>query len=65
MKLAVIGSGISGLSAAWLAHRDLSGDFDVRLFEKDSRIGGHAHTVTAEFSLNLSQLIRALLFIMS
>ena len=49
MKLAVIGSGISGLSAAWLAHRDPSGDFDVRLFEKDSRIGGHAHTVTAEF----------------
>ena len=49
MKLAVIGSGVSGLSAAWLAHCDPSGGYDVRLFEKDSRIGGHAHTVTAKF----------------
>ena len=48
MKLAVIGSGISGLGAAWLAHQDPSGRYDVRLFEKDSRIGGHANTVIAE-----------------
>ncbi len=48
MKLAVIGSGISGLGAAWLAHQDPSGRYDVRLFEKNSRIGGHANTVIAE-----------------
>lgn len=41
MHIAVIGSGISGLSAAWL----LSQRHQVTLFEQDSRIGGHTHTV--------------------
>lgn len=41
MKIAVIGSGISGLSAAhFLARRH-----EVTLYEQDSRIGGHTHTV--------------------
>ena len=41
LKIAVIGSGISGLSAAWLLdQRDR-----VTLFEADERIGGHSHTV--------------------
>lgn len=42
-KIAVVGSGISGLSAAWL----LSRTADVVLFETDSRAGGHANTVIA------------------
>jgi len=39
-RIAVIGSGISGLSAAWL----LKDSADVTLYEADSRFGGHSHT---------------------
>jgi predicted NAD/FAD-binding protein len=41
MRIAVVGSGISGLAAAWL----LSRRHEVHLFERDSRLGGHTHTV--------------------
>ena len=41
LKIAVVGSGISGLSAAWL----LSQRHNVTLFEADNRLGGHSHTV--------------------
>ncbi len=40
-KIAVIGSGISGLSCAWL----LSKGNDVTLYEASDRLGGHANTV--------------------
>ncbi|WP_339932031.1 FAD-dependent oxidoreductase [uncultured Brevundimonas sp.] len=42
-RIAVIGSGISGLSAAWL----LSQKHTVTLFESADRLGGHSHTVEA------------------
>lgn len=43
LDIAVVGSGISGLSAAWL----LSQRHRVTLFEADSRPGGHSNTVDA------------------
>ena len=42
-NFAVIGSGIAGLSAAWL----LSKRHEVTLFEQDARTGGHGNTVFA------------------
>ncbi len=41
-RVAVVGSGISGLAAAYL----LSRRHQVTLYEKLSRLGGHTHTVT-------------------
>lgn len=40
MKIAVIGSGIAGLGAAW----QLSREHEVVLFEREPRLGGHTHT---------------------
>ncbi|WBU53967.1 NAD(P)/FAD-dependent oxidoreductase [Paracoccus sp. SCSIO 75233] len=43
-RIAIIGSGISGLGAAWL----LDPHHDITLFEAAPRAGGHARTVRAE-----------------
>ena len=44
MKIGVIGSGVAGLVSALT----LQEKFDVSLFEKNSKLGGHSNTVTIE-----------------
>ena len=44
MRIAIIGSGISGLTAAY----HLSKAHKVDLFEKNNRAGGHANTIELE-----------------
>jgi uncharacterized protein len=44
VRIAVVGAGISGLAAAYYLCRE----HEVVLFEKEPRLGGHAHTHTVE-----------------
>ncbi len=43
LKIAVVGTGISGMAAAWL----LAKRHDVTVYERADRIGGHSNTVDA------------------
>lgn len=45
LKIAIIGTGVSGLSAAWL----LSRTHEITVFEKDGRVGGHCNTLETQF----------------
>ncbi|MDX1491800.1 MAG: FAD-dependent oxidoreductase [Pseudohongiellaceae bacterium] len=45
MKIAIIGSGISGLTCAYYLHKD----HDIHLFESADVIGGHTATVDVEW----------------
>lgn len=44
MRVAVVGTGIAGMTSAWLLHRL----HDVTVFEANAQIGGHTHTADVE-----------------
>lgn len=44
MKIAIIGSGISGLGAAYLLH----GHHDITVYEKNPTVGGHSRTLKVD-----------------
>ena len=59
MKIAVIGSGISGLSSAYY----LSKKYEVDLFEKDDHFGGHSYTFDIKETNKKYQWTLVLLFL--
>jgi len=52
VKVAVIGSGVSGLVCSWL----LSKHHDVTVFEKNDYAGGHVHTHAFESSVGIQNV---------
>jgi predicted NAD/FAD-binding protein len=65
-RVAVVGSGVAGLGAAWLlsrpcknGRRPSSPKFHVTLFEREEYVGGHTHTVdyTRPLTLNASHSV--------
>ena len=51
-NIAVIGSGIAGMSAAWL----LSQGHNVAVYEKNGRLGGHSNTVAVNTSAGVTPI---------
>ena len=49
MRIAIIGSGIGGLSAAYF----LGKNNEVTIFEKSDRLGGHTHTHQLELETTI------------
>ena len=61
MKIAIIGSGISGLYAAWR----LSGQHEITIFEKNNYYGGHTDTHQVDVDGQQLAVDRVLLCLMS
>ena len=48
-RIAIIGSGISGLYAAYLLHED----YEITIYEKENYLGGHTRTLTISYEKNV------------
>ncbi len=46
MKIAIIGSGISGMAVSWLLNKE----HEIDLYEKNNYIGGHSNTAEINYS---------------
>ncbi len=44
-RIAIIGSGISGLYSAYLLHKD----YDITIYEKEQYLGGHTRTLEVDY----------------
>ena len=44
-RIAIIGSGISGLYSAYLLHKE----YDITIYEKEQYLGGHTRTLSVEY----------------
>src|SRR5690349_19383098 len=44
MNIAIIGSGISGLSIAYAFSKKNDSNYDITIFESSSKLGGHSYT---------------------
>ena len=51
-RIAIIGSGISGLYAAYLLNKD----YDLTIYEKENYLGGHTRTLSIEYDNNSTQM---------
>jgi uncharacterized protein len=49
MKIAIVGSGIAGISCAWLLSQHAGGQHQVTLFEQNATLGGHTNTIDVTF----------------
>lgn len=47
-RVAIVGGGVTGLSAAWHLMENASSSIQVELFEAEDRLGGHAYTVPVQ-----------------
>lgn len=48
-RIAIIGSGISGLYAAYLLHKN----YEITIYEKENYLGGHTRTLTITYEKNV------------
>ncbi len=60
-KIAIVGTGISGLTCGYYLHKE----HDVTLFEANDYIGGHTATVDVSLNGKSTRSIPALLYTMT